>query len=68
MRDPNRIKPILAALEQAWQQNPDFRLTQLIIAAASMVRDLEGSSPTFYVEDDVLLAGIEKIKKIKEHF
>lgn len=51
MRDPNRIKRILAALEAKWQQHPDFRLGQLLIAVV-------GAHPNypdlFYVEDSVI--------------
>lgn len=30
MRDPNRIKPLLAKIERIWQASPDLRLCQLI--------------------------------------
>jgi hypothetical protein len=35
MRDPGRIKPILGTIERLWQQNPDWRLGQLITNAAN---------------------------------
>ena len=50
MRDPRRIKRILALLENAWQEVPDWRLGQLI---SNIARDV-GWSDAYYLEDDDL--------------
>jgi len=34
MRDPNRIKPTLEAVEKLWRKYPDLRLGQLLWAIA----------------------------------
>lgn len=52
MRNPNRIKPVLAAIEAYWMQNPDLRLGQIVCNAA-------GGDP-FYTEDSALVAGLAK--------
>lgn len=51
MRDPERIDAILAAVGDLWRVFPDWRLGQLIVNVTC--------SDPFYVEDDVLMAGIE---------
>lgn len=62
MRDPTRIKPILAALEEAWAKCPDMRLSQLLMCCASTQVDLDPSN-LFYVEDAILLDGIEEFAR-----
>lgn len=64
MRDPGRIKGILAALRAVWEENPDMRLGQLICNA---VRE----DMLYYIEDDTLVKALEKyycvdIKKNEE--
>lgn len=64
MRDPGRIKGILAALRAVWEENPDMRLGQLICNA---VRE----DMLYYIEDDTLVKALEKyycvdIKENKE--
>jgi len=55
MRDPRRIPVLLEALRKAWEQDPDLRLTQLVVNTLdARPNDL------FYVEDDVLLAKLEE--------
>jgi len=56
MRDPKRIATVLEALRQAWEQQPDLRLGQLLVIAA-MPR--EPCPELFNVEDQVLLQGLE---------
>jgi uncharacterized protein YihD (DUF1040 family) len=56
MRDPQRISVVLEALRQAWQQNPDLRLGQLLFIAAS---PKEPCPEFFHIEDDKLLAGLQ---------
>lgn len=53
MRDPGRIKKILAALRAVWEENPDMRLGQLICNA---VRE----DMLYYIEDDTLVKALEK--------
>ena len=50
MRDPRRIKRVLALLEKEWQKVPDLRLGQLIEIIAI---DL-GWNDAFYMSDDDL--------------
>ena len=64
MRDPGRIKGILAALRAVWEENPDMRLGQLICNA---VRE----DMLYYIEDETLVKALEKyycvdIKENKE--
>lgn len=53
MRDPGRIKRVLAALRAVWEENPDMRLGQLICNA---VRE----DMLYYIEDDTLVKALEK--------
>ena len=59
MRDPKRIPLILGELEKMWKQNPDYRLTQLIIGIA---RTGEVCPKLFYMEDEDFLRRLEKEK------
>ncbi len=55
-RDPNRIAPMLDALRQVWEANPDLRLAQIVSNAARG----HGAWPdVFSVEDDDLMRGLE---------
>lgn len=56
MRDPRRIKRVLALLEKEWQKVPDWRLGQLI---ENIAREL-GWNDAFYMEDDVLQKELRK--------
>lgn len=60
MRDPNRIKPILAAIQAQWEKCPDLRLGQLVYNAISKGSEdrLPPFPELFYAEDDVLLRGL----------
>jgi len=51
-RNPERIDLILGEIRRIWNRNPDLRLIQLLIGIN------DGRSELFYVEDDVLLAGL----------
>lgn len=57
-RDPERIAPVLELLGAIWRERPDWRLGQLIGNAV----DTQGAEPEmsnlFYVEDDVVAAGL----------
>ena len=60
MRDPKRIKPIMKKFEEYWTKNPDLRLGQII---ANCVRAYDGrlNCDPFYLEDEDLVAGLEKL-------
>ena len=55
MRDQERIKPVLEALEEYWNKNPDLRLGQIIV---NMGRACGYYDP-FFVEDDIMLEAIK---------
>lgn len=57
-RDPGRIAGILAKITDVWMRHPDWRLGQLVVAAA--VQGGHTSDP-FYVEDDAILAGLDAL-------
>jgi uncharacterized protein YihD (DUF1040 family) len=56
MRDPDRIKPFLELLQRTWSANPDLRIGQLIVNAASLGG--WASRDVFYVEDPVVEEGL----------
>ncbi len=58
MRDPQRIPAVLEALRLAWEQQPDQRLAQLIYNAA---RPADPCPQLFYLEDDALIANLERM-------
>lgn len=59
-RNPERIKPMLEKLEEAWALYSDMRLGQLIAVCA-------GTDHIFGIEDDVLYAGLQEyINRIEE--
>ena len=62
MRDPQRIKPILARIEKLRLKNPDFRFGQLIIWLAKIE---ELNPKLFYLEDKEFL---EKINELEKQF
>ena len=59
-RDPGQIDEALAALRTVWAESPDLRLGQLLVNA---VRPPEPCPEIFYVEDDVLLEGLSRLRK-----
>ena len=60
MRDPNRIPIILETLEKAWSNEPDLRLSQLIV---NLINPEEPCPEVFYFEDDQLLKALTTEKK-----
>ncbi len=54
MRDPNRIPPIIDALEELWVRFPDFRFGQ-------MVSNIYNKYDLFNAEDDIALKTINDI-------
>lgn len=59
MRNPDRIKPTLDKLAEIWNEHPDFRLGQLIMAIAMTG---EHNPKLFYMEEDVFLKQLEERK------
>ncbi len=55
MRDRKRIPIILRRLEKIWEENPDYRLGQLITIAT---RPKYPCPEVFYIEDEDLVNGI----------
>ena len=58
-RDPNRIDRMVELLRRAWQRNPDWRLTQLVINATDTSYDCDkpsecGLGLVYYIEDDIM--------------
>ena len=51
MRDKTRIPEMLKLIEEIWNENPDLRLGQLIVAAA---KPQTPCPQVFSVEDDVM--------------
>ncbi len=60
-RDPKRITGLLKVLEDTWRKNPDLRLAQIIVSAASLSGKKVVCPEIFYLEDEDLLRGIEKM-------
>ena len=59
MRDPARIDRMIELLRAAWQRNPDWRLTQLLINASDTPYDCDkphecGLGLVYYIEDDTM--------------
>ena len=65
MRDPQRIPAILKILERVWGNEPDLRLGQLIVTAANFSGRQVVCPEIFYLEDNDLLSGIEKLAQGK---
>jgi len=60
MRDPNRIKPLLAQIEAYWTKHPDLRLAQIISNANSFrqIGSDQINHDVFYLEDEDLLQNL----------
>jgi hypothetical protein len=54
VRSPDRISPMLSALEEIWRTHPDLRLTQLILNACP-----SDFSRAYNVEDGDLLMRLD---------
>lgn len=48
-RDPKRIDKIMTLINSLWHQNPDLRLTQLIINVVGPTK-----TDLYYIDDDEL--------------
>lgn len=64
MRDPKRIERIIALLLEAWNKNPSWRLTQLVINASDTHHDC---GPVFYMEDDEFEKQLEQLINANVH-
>ena len=60
MRNPERIPKILKELENFWEQNPDWRLGQVI---SNLSYELMGNNDPFYMEDKDLLELLKQKNK-----
>jgi hypothetical protein len=64
VRDPTRITVMLDAIREVWAKQPDLRFGQIVVTAAEDIVPHSGTpasmSYLFNVEDDTLLAAIEK--------
>jgi hypothetical protein len=58
MRDKARIPIMLKLIEELWTENPDFRLGQIIVAAA---RPKDPCPQVFYLEDDIMKEKLEDL-------
>jgi hypothetical protein len=67
MRDPKRIAGLLKVLEEAWRSEPDCRLGQLIVLAASFNGRKIVCPEIFYLEDEDMLRGIEELARRKRN-
>lgn len=62
MRDPERISKIIKELERFWEENPDWRLGQVI---SNFSYELMGNNDPFYMEDKDLLEILKQKNKKK---
>ena len=56
MRDPARIEDLLELIADIWRRNPDYRLTQLLMNAAS---PSDPCPEFYYLEDSELVKKLE---------
>lgn len=64
MRDPSRIKEILSAFQEVWEQYPDLRFCQLVMNIARTLITFDRNDDPFYFEDDDFLKCIKDVKKV----
>lgn len=62
MRNPERISKIIKELERFWEENPDWRLGQVI---SNFSYELMGNNDPFYMEDKDLLEILKQKNKKK---
>ena len=60
MRNPERIPKILKELENFWEQNPDWRLGQVI---SNLNYEIMAGNDLFYLEDTDLLELLKQKNK-----
>ncbi len=61
MRDPKRVARMLEKLQIFWEAHPDLRLGQLMDNAVSLGLEGAGGIDIFYVEDDIVETGLDKL-------
>ena len=57
--DPQRIKPVLEAIQAVWEKYPDCALGQMLVSAACAQRSLK-IEEVFYLPDDELLRRLQE--------
>lgn len=62
-RDYRRIPRMLKKLEQAWAQDPDARLTQLIVNCVDSDFLIRNAGDPYYYEDTELERGLDEFLK-----
>ena len=62
MRDPARIERVLAVIRQAWEEQPDLRLGQLVVIAT---QPAEPCPELFLIEDEALVEGINRYQQVR---
>ena len=60
MRNPERISKIIKELERFWEENPDWRLGQVI---SNFSYESMGNNDPFYMEDKDLLELLKQKNK-----
>ena len=60
MRNPERISKIIKELERFWEENPDWRLGQII---SNFSYEIMGNNDPFYLEDTDLLELLKQKNK-----
>lgn len=60
MRNPERISKVIKELERFWEENPDWRLGQVI---SNLSYELMGNNDPFYMEDKDLLELLKQKNK-----
>lgn len=62
MRNPERISKIIKELKRFWEENPDWRLGQVI---SNFSYEIMGNNDPFYMEDKDLLEILKQKNKKK---
>ena len=60
MRNPERISKVIKELERFWEENPDWRLGQVV---SNLSYELMGNNDPFYMEDKDLLELLKQKNK-----
>ena len=61
MRDPERIIPILDAIREIWEKDPDLRLGQLLVY---LIRPSEPCAQVFGFEDAELMKRLKRVAEV----
>jgi uncharacterized protein YihD (DUF1040 family) len=63
-RNPDRIDRILELLKEAWRNEPDFRLTQLIMVVSDKPQD---AGALWHMEDDAIESNLRSYIEAYKH-